>query len=638
MEKAFKLGVKIFVSIFLFSTFAFSFQGVEAKEQIKTSSLAQEFGPTEVTDLTDDGGYNLSKEEVLSLYHPSAEEVEAKTYTTKDSWGSESEDDYLLAVFDINTLPKDAVIKTIKLVHIFWKDSENTANLIQSSYSLDKAYNGSWHTDWQLLAPIDISAEAEEVEISQELDLSTVITSLSDLKSLAVKIQINSENLDKEVVAKSVHDYLVLKITYNRLPKVDLVQPKDKTGFGAYTQDEEGYPATRPVFRWQVSDPDGDQLISRWQITKKIGSTCDFSNPLSEKLLIAQTEYQPQNDLSEGSYCWRVGVSDDGGSSYQWSNTYEFLIDITAPPALSEVRMDPYPSERFTNVNNPHIWGKFSIDDNDSLVAVVSFVNTALDEAYFYLIPRRKNSFDSTDPDALLLYVRNLRSSDLSQLSFSRINRTDLKQVKSLKDGVYKVVAFALDQVANSSQSDDWIVFDELYRLDTKAPSAPLISVELQDSKVVISWQAVEDGVYYGVYRDGKLVAYTNSLMFVEENLPQGTEYTYWVIAIDQAGNQSQASNFVNIYIPKPRVSSISYQPAMSYAPSVVIPEAQAKSQNKTQDSTKEESSEENQGEVQAEEISEGINWALVVAVILGVILILGGGLYWWYVREEDEI
>ncbi|MCD6194905.1 fibronectin type III domain-containing protein [bacterium] len=636
MGKTFRLGVKIFISIFLFSLLV-PFQTVKAKERIKLSSLSQDFGPTSVLDLTGNKSYSLNNEEVVALYNRSSQEIgEVKTYTTQESWDSKGED-YLLAVFSLNSLPKNIAIQEVKLTHIFWKDAANTKNLIQSTYSLDKAYNDTWHTDWQMPAPVDISASPTGEEIVQKIDLTSVITSLIDLQPLAVKFQVQSEETLEEEVAKTTHDLLTLSVSYNRLPSIELIQPEDKTGFGVYTEEEEGYPASRPVFKWQVSDPDGDQLVSRWQLVEKKDFVCDFSTPLLDKELIVETEYQPQSDLAEGLYCWRVGVSDDGGLNYQWSDSYEFSIDITSPPALSEVRIDPSPSKKFNNINKPHIWGKFEAKDSDSVVAVVSFLNTGLDEGYFYFIPRKNDGFDSLDPNTLLFYGKGLTATSLSQVSLQQAKEDNWQEAKYLKDGIYKVVAFALDGVANSSELKDWIVFDELYRLDTKAPSAPLVSLELREGKIVVSWQAVEDGIYYEVYRDNKLVAYTNSLMFVEENLPQGTKYTYWVVAVDQAGNRSRPSNSVDIYIPEPRVSSTSYQqPAVSYTPSVLVPEVQAKTQ--VPPKTEEDQSIEPEGQVRGEEEAKGFNWALLVAIILGIVLVVGGGMYWWYTREEDEI
>ncbi len=644
MRKLLQIGVKILVIVFTFSFLISPFRITEAKTQHLASSSSVLVKPQTVEDWTVSPTHSLTVLEREWLY-----EKDTKLYSTQGNWKDETT--YLKASFQVK-LPEGVSldrIQAVELEHFFQKNSANTLNLEKISYQIDLGEDGK--VDFSRLDQ-DISAEPVGTLIEDRFDFRSEVQSLTDLAKIGVKIFVapeaedNSASLDsvgelavqkEEPVAKTDHDLLVIEIRYNQPPAVELLQPQNQTWLNSETQFEQGYPAEKPVFKWRVEDPENDPVVSRWQLVKKRGDQgCDFSAPDDDQELdVGVTEFQPDKPLEEGIYCWRVGVSDGQTEEFVWSEIFEFGVDITLPPALVELNIDPQPSARFTNVNQPHIWGRFAASDQDSVGTAVIFMNVGLEDAYVYLLPRQDDSFDSNDPQAELWYVKGVK--DLKTLSEDMIHKVDngaLERVQLLKDGVYQVVGFSLDRAGNYSKEEEWIWFDELYRLDTIAPQAPVVSVQRQDSRVIVSWNKVEDGAYYEVYRDGKLVAYTNSLMFIEENLPQGYTYTYWVVAIDQAGNRSQPSQKQSVYIPKPRVSSITYQPAaVSYVPSRIVPEAQAKTKTEPQPAEKEQ-----EGQVKAEEVPEGINWALVVAIILGIILVIGGGLYWWYSREEDEI
>jgi hypothetical protein len=174
------------------------------------------------------------------------------------------------------------------------------------------------------------------------------------------------------------------------------------------------------------------------------------------------------------------------------------------------------------------------------------------------------------------------------------------------------------------------------YKIDTLAPQAPKVSSAYEGENIIISWDKVVDALYYEVYRDGNLIAITQSNKIVESNLEKGKTFTYWVVAVDEAGNRSLPSKKISIYILKPQISSTSIS---LEAPATYVPEALAK--ELPQEGEKAEIPSQVPGEVQAQtKAAEApkTNWALIVAIILGALLVIGGGLYWWYSREEDEI
>jgi parallel beta-helix repeat protein len=86
---------------------------------------------------------------------------------------------------------------------------------------------------------------------------------------------------------------------------------------------------------------------------------------------------------------------------------------------------------------------------------------------------------------------------------------------------------------------------------DTQAPTAPsnLQVTGVDSSSVSLAWTASTDNVGvagYRIYRDGKHVASVPGTLATDTGLSSGKTYTYYVTAVDAAGNQSPASNQVS--------------------------------------------------------------------------------------------
>jgi len=84
--------------------------------------------------------------------------------------------------------------------------------------------------------------------------------------------------------------------------------------------------------------------------------------------------------------------------------------------------------------------------------------------------------------------------------------------------------------------------------IDTTAPSAPMASATgLNGSWVSLTWTAATDNVGvtgYVVYRDGSVFSTVGASTL---QLRVSTGATYWVVAVDGAGNNSAPSNSVSI-------------------------------------------------------------------------------------------
>ena len=118
----------------------------------------------------------------------------------------------------------------------------------------------------------------------------------------------------------------------------------------------------------------------------------------------------------------------------------------------------------------------------------------------------------------------------------------------NLPEDDYVLRLTVLDQVGLSSTDQINV------RIDTQPPPVPLGLVGHVENhrNSVLDWNAVtaSDLVGYNVYRDGEKITSTpvTAIHFVDADAPEG-QLTYYVTAIDHAGNESAQSNSVSLRI-----------------------------------------------------------------------------------------
>ncbi|MGL5042333.1 MAG: lytic polysaccharide monooxygenase [Culicoidibacterales bacterium] len=81
------------------------------------------------------------------------------------------------------------------------------------------------------------------------------------------------------------------------------------------------------------------------------------------------------------------------------------------------------------------------------------------------------------------------------------------------------------------------------------APSN-LVSSDVSYDSAKLSWKG-QPNQTYAIFRDGIEIAKTDQESFVDKNLTEATQYSYYVKALDAAGNTSKASNAVNVKTSK---------------------------------------------------------------------------------------
>ncbi|MEM5563460.1 GEVED domain-containing protein [Psychroserpens sp. AS72] len=99
--------------------------------------------------------------------------------------------------------------------------------------------------------------------------------------------------------------------------------------------------------------------------------------------------------------------------------------------------------------------------------------------------------------------------------------------------------------------------FTEVVIPDSEAPTAPtnLVASNITSNSVDLNWDAATDNVgvtEYEIYQDGILIATVPTITYQVIGLTPLTNYDFYIIAKDAAGNSSPQSNLVNITTLEP--------------------------------------------------------------------------------------
>jgi len=118
----------------------------------------------------------------------------------------------------------------------------------------------------------------------------------------------------------------------------------------------------------------------------------------------------------------------------------------------------------------------------------------------------------------------------------------------------YQFTVVAVDASGNRSIPSDvlTVTTDVASEVDDQAPTAPgyLHSMGKTTQSVSLMWNASDDSsgdVRYQVFRDGLQFANTELTMLMDTNREPGTAYQYLVVAVDETGNRSAASNQLTV-------------------------------------------------------------------------------------------
>lgn len=121
----------------------------------------------------------------------------------------------------------------------------------------------------------------------------------------------------------------------------------------------------------------------------------------------------------------------------------------------------------------------------------------------------------------------------------------------ALTPGTYTYSVRAYDAAGNAGPASNGAAVT-LAAVDSTPPSAPawLQAQALHGPAVGLTWAAASDDVgviSYRVYRNGSLLATTTSTSYTDTSVGGSTSYSYFVVAVDAAGNASGASPNVSV-------------------------------------------------------------------------------------------
>lgn len=153
----------------------------------------------------------------------------------------------------------------------------------------------------------------------------------------------------------------------------------------------------------------------------------------------------------------------------------------------------------------------------------------------------------STDDRAVkeyLVYVDGTLAATVTGTSYSITNLTS--------ETTYSITVVAKDDAGNSSSASTALSVTTTKAVDTQAPTSPtgLAATDTQKTTIGISWTASTDNVKvkeYRIYVDGTLTATVTTTTFSITGLTAGTAYSIYVVAVDDAGNVSEASTALKV-------------------------------------------------------------------------------------------
>lgn len=118
-------------------------------------------------------------------------------------------------------------------------------------------------------------------------------------------------------------------------------------------------------------------------------------------------------------------------------------------------------------------------------------------------------------------------------------------------EGTHTVAFRSVDAVGNTEDTTTVTL-----RKDSNAPTVPATPVQsnLTTSSVSVTWVGSADAIsglaYYRVYRDGSLLTTTTAVTLNETGITPGSTHTYYVVAVDNAGNASGPSGTLTVSFP----------------------------------------------------------------------------------------
>ncbi|MHA1271495.1 MAG: hypothetical protein ACTSPY_17010 [Candidatus Helarchaeota archaeon] len=286
----------------------------------------------------------------------------------------------------------------------------------------------------------------------------------------------------------------------NTKPVISNIEILDNHGHMYSNGDRNFYDLLTVRASWIETNP---SLIEFYMGTTLIGLISNPSNGFSQVI-----DYDTSS-MADNSYNIRIILTDSVGSSS--TGTRQITIDNNDPISIGT-------TPDIVSGNQISISG-VSIDGNGSGIVLAQ------------IIAGNGSS-----------YFSNVATATTGIWTFNNISH--------ISDAIYMISVKAWDDIGHSSTT--WIKF----RVDNTAPSSPTnFDYDLTQNTVNLTWDySVDSDIkYYRIYRNNKLISTVdaNVKSYLDGPLIAGI-YNYSLVAVDEAGLESDATFIAQLLIPAP--------------------------------------------------------------------------------------
>lgn len=179
-----------------------------------------------------------------------------------------------------------------------------------------------------------------------------------------------------------------------------------------------------------------------------------------------------------------------------------------------------------------------------------TFNDISMEEVVIHYVPKKPIDLKYTVNDNSSVALSWTQPDGKAEVAGYNIFRDDV-QIGTSAETTYTdtVKAGSYSYYVNAFDTDDYTSENsEPITVDSMPPEVPSLRVDsVSETSAVLSWDCSDNvGVTsYEVYRNNELVKTTSENSYEDSSLEDGTEYVYYVIAYDNAGNKTSSDTVI---------------------------------------------------------------------------------------------
>ncbi len=287
-----------------------------------------------------------------------------------------------------------------------------------------------------------------------------------------------------------------------------------------------------------------------------------------------------KGDLARGYFYMVTRYENEMASWENSTSEADAVLDGTSFPSLEQWCID-----MLVNWHNADPVSQKELDRNESIFAIQGNRNPFIDHPEY--VARIWGNCGSTADNQPPTAPSNLTASNITETSayLSWAAATDNVAVTAYKiyqddlfigstsnrnitinnlssSTSYDYFVTAIDAAGNESSNSNVVTITTLTPSDTTPPSNPsnLTASNIGETSVDLSWSISSDNVGvtgYHIYQDGALALSSSNNSATIPGLANSTLYNFYITAFDAAGNESAASNTVNVTTLSPNAGPV---------------------------------------------------------------------------------